>query len=216
MSTSKWYNKKSIVILLLFVFFPVGLYGLWKGSSFGKVGKFALTAVLAVLFIITIAGGKKQPERATANETAAPSAAYSITTSAKENGDKVEIAINTNLPTPFTCFISVDTKHPKKDKTFIGVFDNKIIEHQSSVQVLDLISSTYPQERLPNGTYTVECQANPLNDANKSNKIVAGLKSPISGSCTIEIKNGSTTVEYIDSRNDCRESIQELTKIDKS
>jgi len=50
---SKWYEKKIIVIALLFLFFPVGLYGLWKGSVFNRNTKLGLT-ILFIFLIITV------------------------------------------------------------------------------------------------------------------------------------------------------------------
>lgn len=50
---SKWYDKKFIVIALLFLFFPVGLYGLWKGSIFNRNTKVGLT-ILFILLIVTV------------------------------------------------------------------------------------------------------------------------------------------------------------------
>jgi hypothetical protein len=56
MSAKKWYDKKAAVIILLILFFPVGLYALWKGNSFGKNVKIVLTCVVGVLVLISIAG----------------------------------------------------------------------------------------------------------------------------------------------------------------
>jgi len=65
---NKWYDKKSFVIILLFVFFPIGLYGLWKGSSFGKIGKIVMTSILGIL-LLTAIGGNETP-RPNSNQVA--------------------------------------------------------------------------------------------------------------------------------------------------
>lgn len=44
----KWYDKKWLVILLLVVFYPVGVYALWKNKGFSLPAKVLLTAILAV------------------------------------------------------------------------------------------------------------------------------------------------------------------------
>jgi hypothetical protein len=49
--SSKWYNKKTWVIVWLIFFFPVGLYGLWKGSIFNKKVKIAISFGLGVIFV---------------------------------------------------------------------------------------------------------------------------------------------------------------------
>ncbi len=40
---TKWYDKKGLVILLCVIFFPVGLYGLWKNQSISKGWKIGVT-----------------------------------------------------------------------------------------------------------------------------------------------------------------------------
>jgi hypothetical protein len=55
---SKWYENQFIVIALLFLFFPVGLYGLWKGSIFSRNTKIILT-VLFIGLIMTASFQKR-------------------------------------------------------------------------------------------------------------------------------------------------------------
>ena len=47
-ANSKWYESKWLVILLLIVFFPVGLYVLWRKSQFSTKTKVILTAVVVM------------------------------------------------------------------------------------------------------------------------------------------------------------------------
>ena len=49
---SKWYDNKGTVFLLLFVFFPAGLYALWKNSKFSMISKVVLTAIVIILIVI--------------------------------------------------------------------------------------------------------------------------------------------------------------------
>lgn len=51
----KWYDYPFLVLLLYFLFFPVGLYGLWKSRKIAKGLKIAGTAFWALLLILIIA-----------------------------------------------------------------------------------------------------------------------------------------------------------------
>ena len=46
-----WYDRTWVVILLLIVFFPVGLYALYKGNAFGPTGKILLTLVVLIVVV---------------------------------------------------------------------------------------------------------------------------------------------------------------------
>ena len=48
---SKWYDKTWLVILLCIVFFPVGLYALWKNQSISKGWKIGVTVVIALIVL---------------------------------------------------------------------------------------------------------------------------------------------------------------------
>ena len=45
-----WWENRTLVIVWLLFFFPVGLYGLWKGTLFSTKVKGSITAMVAVLF----------------------------------------------------------------------------------------------------------------------------------------------------------------------
>lgn len=48
---SKWYNKTWLVIVLCIVFFPVGLYALWKNQSISKGWKIGVTIAIALIIL---------------------------------------------------------------------------------------------------------------------------------------------------------------------
>ena len=48
----KWYQKTGWIIALLIVFFPVGLYLMWKYTDWRKVLKIAVSIVCAVCLVI--------------------------------------------------------------------------------------------------------------------------------------------------------------------
>ena len=46
----KWYDNRSLVIILLFVFFPIGIYALWKNYRFSTITKSIITGVVVFSF----------------------------------------------------------------------------------------------------------------------------------------------------------------------
>ena len=50
----KWYQKNSGIILLLFLFFPAGLYLMWKYSKWNKPIKTAISAFIGILVIFIL------------------------------------------------------------------------------------------------------------------------------------------------------------------
>jgi hypothetical protein len=70
---SVWYEKRSIVILWLIFFFPVGLYGMWKSSQFSDMVKWIVTCSFGVLFVFSSAGDKNieriEPSKQTSSQS---------------------------------------------------------------------------------------------------------------------------------------------------
>jgi hypothetical protein len=56
---SKWYDKTWLVIVLCIIFFPVGLYALWKNQSISKGWKIGVTVVIALIVLAQIGKDKK-------------------------------------------------------------------------------------------------------------------------------------------------------------
>jgi hypothetical protein len=50
----KWYDNKLVVTLLCIVFFPVGLYALWKSNTISKGWKVGVTIVIALFVVIGV------------------------------------------------------------------------------------------------------------------------------------------------------------------
>ncbi len=55
-----WYEKKGLVFLLCVIFFPVGLYALWKNSSIKTLWKIVWTILIAVIVINVFSGSDKK------------------------------------------------------------------------------------------------------------------------------------------------------------
>jgi len=61
---SSWYDNKVIVIALLVVFFPVGLYGMWQNKQFTNKTKWIVSGIFALLIVLSGAGKDKKNQSA--------------------------------------------------------------------------------------------------------------------------------------------------------
>ena len=88
---SKWYDKTWLVIILCIIFFPVGLYALWKNSSISKGWKIGVTIVIALIVIAQI-GKDEKTSSATADKsvTTENSAGKELTQAQKDSVAKAE------------------------------------------------------------------------------------------------------------------------------
>lgn len=62
----KWHQKTNGVIVLLLLFFPLGLYHMWKNNLWSKGLRWMITATFAVIMVSSI--GSSNPERNGAKE----------------------------------------------------------------------------------------------------------------------------------------------------
>ncbi len=69
----KWLENKIVVHLLLIVFFPIGLYALWKNSTIAKWWKITATIIVALAFFNWIGRNKQAQAPASSNEIVKPS-----------------------------------------------------------------------------------------------------------------------------------------------
>lgn len=61
---SEWYENKALVVVLLVVFFPVGLYAIWKNTEFSDKTKWIVTGIIAFLVLVIGVSDKKPEPRA--------------------------------------------------------------------------------------------------------------------------------------------------------
>lgn len=58
----KWYQKTWGIILLLIVFFPAGLYLMWKYANWNKKAKGIVSVIFAFILIISMMNGNNTPK----------------------------------------------------------------------------------------------------------------------------------------------------------
>lgn len=63
LKNDNWYEKTWLVIVLCIVFFPLGLYALWKNSSIGKTWKIVITVLIAIVVISKLSADEKEPTK---------------------------------------------------------------------------------------------------------------------------------------------------------
>lgn len=97
----KWYQKTGGVILFLVIFFPVGLYLMWKHANWSKTVKWVITVIIA---LIVIGNGSN------ANKTSTPSSVSNQVSSGDQT--KTGTATIENSPVPTEIPIPTDTPMP--------------------------------------------------------------------------------------------------------
>jgi len=85
-NSNAWYEKTWLVVILCIIFFPVGLYALWKNSSISKGWKIGVTAIIALIVIANL--GDKDKASATSTET------QNVVETEKENSTEAEPIAN--------------------------------------------------------------------------------------------------------------------------
>jgi hypothetical protein len=63
-----WFEKTGLVLFLCIIFFPVGLYALWKNSSISKFWKYGITGLIAIIIITNCGDDKKNDTSKTESE----------------------------------------------------------------------------------------------------------------------------------------------------
>lgn len=55
--SSRWTDDRTLVIVWLLLFFPVGLYGVWTGRAFDRRAQWIVTGIVAAAFLVLGATG---------------------------------------------------------------------------------------------------------------------------------------------------------------
>jgi hypothetical protein len=60
----KWHQKPKSIIILLILFFPVGLYYMWKNNLWSKKTRWIVTAICSLILIGQLGGGSSSGPKA--------------------------------------------------------------------------------------------------------------------------------------------------------
>lgn len=75
----KWYQKGWGIVLLLIIFFPIGIYLMWRYAKWNKLVKGVITGILALMVIASVSTPEQDsstPDNAIADATAAVQATF--------------------------------------------------------------------------------------------------------------------------------------------
>lgn len=87
---NKWYNKTWIVIFLCILFFPIGLYALWKNETITKGWKIGITIAISLILISQLGNDKKDNNLNLKNSSTSESPTNNLSQEQKDSIVKVE------------------------------------------------------------------------------------------------------------------------------
>ena len=67
-NSNAWYEKTWLVVILCIIFFPVGLYALWKNSSISKGWKIGITVLISIIVLANLGGKDKNSTNSTSTD----------------------------------------------------------------------------------------------------------------------------------------------------
>lgn len=97
-SSKKWYQKTWAAILFLFLFFPVGLYLMWKYTGWPKVAKWVITGFFGLMVLGSAMGGNTKTASTTVQPTQAPQQQEAQATVEPTTAQATPIVKATNTP----------------------------------------------------------------------------------------------------------------------
>ena len=86
--SNAWYEKSWLAILLCVLFFPVGLYALWKNSTIKKGWKVAITVIIALIVIGNIGDKGKSNSSSSSNSSNESTIANPVLTQTQKDSIK--------------------------------------------------------------------------------------------------------------------------------
>ncbi|WP_026705279.1 hypothetical protein [Flavobacterium soli] len=112
-NSSAWYEKTWLVVILCILFFPVGLYALWKNSSISKGWKIGVTVIISLIVIANLGDKDKTStptETVVQTEQANDTEIETVATVEKDKADiekesiieKLKAKANRDWPNDFT------------------------------------------------------------------------------------------------------------------
>jgi hypothetical protein len=85
---NKWYDNKLVVYLLILLFFPVGLYALWKNNATSKGTKIIVTVLVSLFAIAVLNNDPKTDTNSPAEKVAEQNKQWVDVIKFNGNGDK--------------------------------------------------------------------------------------------------------------------------------
>ena len=195
-TSNAWYEKTWVVVVLCIVFFPVGLYALWKNSSIGKGWKIGVTAFFALIIIANIVGKDKKGTTADNSNSSSSTIADvpELTPAQKDSIEKVErlAAIEERKNQTITAgdiVSAYEANEVSADENYKGkkFYVEGYIENIGK----DILDDIYVTLEAGKGIRSVQCY---IDDKDRVKKLQKGQKITVFGKCdglmmNVQMKN---------------------------
>lgn len=93
--STKWYQKTPSVIVFLVLFFPLGLFLMWRYGNWNKKTKWIISGVFLFLLVISLASGDKSSSQNSAKTATSP--AETTTTPTSLPVEKFNIVVTSQI-----------------------------------------------------------------------------------------------------------------------
>jgi hypothetical protein len=182
----KWYNKTWLVVLSCLVFFPIGLFALWKNEVMSKNVKIGLTA-LTVVFVLALMGSQNNPT----NPESTPQVDSAVTESS-ENLTENEASTFISGLTPADVYLSFENNGFKTEKKLDAEYGSRWISTQS-VDGIDFEVVTFST----NATQVVSVRATAMIDVTQKDISAALAFVKYAASLTYENANPQEASKWV-------------------
>jgi len=159
LAPSKKPMSSGIVILLLFLFFPVGLYLMWAKTNWSKVAKIIVTVVIALVAVASLAESETDtPQKDPITPSASQSQKETIGNQEKETTGStmaVDPYADAIVITADDLFAAYDTNEVAADKQYKG----KVLKITGTIQDIgkDILDDTYITLDTGDFIYSIQC-----------------------------------------------------------
>lgn len=161
----KWYDNKITVTVLCIVFFPVGLYALWKNQRIGKGWKYGVTAFFVLLLITKIRHR---------NDTPTPHSQNATVTHTEEKKAEVTMVSANEISSEYEANeVRADQKYKGKTIQVYGTVKEIKKDIMDNIYVLLQAGDRYSFRN-------VQCY---LDDANAASNLSQGQRILVEGEC---------------------------------
>ncbi len=171
----KWYNKKWLIILLCIVFFPVGLYGLWKSNIFSKGWQIGITAFIALCIIFNFANKSENKNDKTEQASVVPELTQAQKDSIETENKKQQLDQTIRAENLYALY---EENEIKADENFKG---KKFYVQGTVVSIAnDILNNPYVTLNAGHQILSVQCSFEDKNELVNLNK---GEQITIYGEC---------------------------------
>ena len=112
MEKMKFYQKTWFTVLFLILFFPIGLFTMWKYKKFNKVARIIISVIFAILVIAAAFGNE---DSGTSSDDATETTTESTTETTTEATTETTTKATTEATTKTTTEATTEKKLTKKD-----------------------------------------------------------------------------------------------------